>query len=307
MEELILSVSMPNYNHASYLPQRIPSLLAAMPQNSELIIVDDGSTDGSAEIIQKFAEQDPRIVFIKKEKNGGVIQALQEILARARGKFLSFQSSDDYILPHFFLRLLDFSKEYPGFAIYTSHFGFCRDHIPRHSNEIESHPLIYKLQKPGLFRTDQIVQIFFKTEFWIPGHASIIERESAIRAGGFNSSLSQHADWFLIHVAAFLGGVAYLPETLSILRLDRNSFSSRQIANKKKLFEVEMNFFKILKKEEMKELRTLFSRSGILRGYIKRRFFSLFFRPIYWDFLLFFSIRFIQRCFRKLYYARQGL
>ena len=300
MEELILSVSMPNFNHASYLPKRIPSLLCAMPKNSELIIVDDGSTDGSAEIIQNFSKQDERILFIKKRKNEGVIIALQEILKIARGKFISFQSSDDWILPNFFFTLLNFSKNYPGFAIYTSHFGYCQKQIPEDLNEIKSNPLIDKAEKPSFFHADQIVKVFFKTNFWIPGHASIIQKDFAIKAGGFITSLSHHSDWFMIHAAALLGGVAYLPETLAIWRLANDSFSFQQHANKKELYKVQMSFFRILRRKEKKELRSLFRRSGVLRGCIRCRLISLFFRPIYWDFLIFYTIGFFQRRFRRL-------
>ncbi len=153
MEEIVLSVSMPNYNHGSYLLKRIPSLLDAMPHNAELIIVDDGSTDNSVEIIEQFAVLDKRIIFIRHEKNKGVIAALNQILAIARGKFISFQSSDDHIFPHFFSTMLKTAQDYPNYAIYCSNFGFCQDFIPKDLSTVKFHQLLSNIDTKKIAST----------------------------------------------------------------------------------------------------------------------------------------------------------
>lgn len=295
MEPLILTVSMPNFNHASYLPTRIPSILEAMPQNSELIIIDDGSTDESVSIIEKFQKKDPRIVFIKKEKNQGVISVLQEILFLARGKFISFQSSDDGIFPHFFSRMLDFASQYPGYAVYTSNFGYSNEKLPSKEEEVKYNLLIQNFKQIGLFSKEQIVQVFSKKELWIPGHASILKRELLLSLGGFIPSLEQHADWFLIHSAALIGGVAYLPETLAIWRIAADSYSFAESAKKQKHFQIQLNFFNLLKQKDMKELRIRFRKSALLRGVIREYFMYFCIHPRYWDFLFFFVTRVLKK------------
>lgn len=292
---------MPNYNHGKYLPERIPSLLKALPINGELIIVDDGSTDESAEIIQEFAKQDPRLVFIKKDKNEGVVAALQAILQKARGKYISFQSSDDYILPNFFKEMLTLAETHPDFGIYCSNFGFCHGDLDKEMKNLQWSLLSEKAETIRLFPPEDIVQVFRKVGFWVPGHSSIISREWIEKLGGFNPVLCQHSDWFLFHSIALMAGVAYLPKNLSIWRLDEQSFTSQERKNKKALFQIHMQYFKILNQKDLKDLRVRFRDSNLLREAILWRLFSLVIRPQYWDFLFSFATGLIGRKWRKFW------
>ncbi|PIS02130.1 MAG: hypothetical protein COT85_07050 [Chlamydiae bacterium CG10_big_fil_rev_8_21_14_0_10_42_34] len=300
MTDLILSVSLPTYNHAIYLPERIPSILAAMPQNAELIIVDDGSTDNSEEIIRSFAEQDSRIIFMKNEKNLGVIKSLHKITATARGKYMSFLSADDYILPEYFSKILHFAEKYPSFAIYVSNFGYSNDVIPKSHDEIKSDFLLPNPKGPSFFGPKQTIHLFSHTAFWVPAHCSIIQRETLLQLGGFREEFKHNTDWFLFHAAALIGGVAYLPETLAVWRLDNKGYTSQTTNHDQNLFNVQISIFNYLRKSERKDLRPLFARSGVLRGVLKQRFFYFLFRPVYWDFLLFSCIRYIRNSWKKL-------
>lgn len=91
-----VSVIIPVYNSEKYLEQCIKSVVNQTYKNLEIILVDDGSTDGSAELCDRFSEEDSRVVVIHKS-NGGVSSARNCGIARARGKFLVFVDADDYI------------------------------------------------------------------------------------------------------------------------------------------------------------------------------------------------------------------
>lgn len=301
MDEIILTVSMPNYNHAKYLPQRIPSLLKALPTNSELIIVDDGSTDQSVQIIEEFAKHDQRLIFIRKKQNQGVMSALDTILQKARGKYISFQSSDDYILPNFFQELLTVAEAYPHFGIYCSNFGFSYGDLDQEMKTAQWSLLSEKVDSLTLFPAENIVTVFRKVGFWVPGHSSIISREWVEKLGRFHPILRQHADWFLIHAVALMAGVVYLPKNLAIFRMDDQSFTSRERKKKKALFEIHMEYFKILSGKGAQELRARFRASNLLREAIIWRVFSLLIRPQYWDFLFSFATGVIERKWRKFW------
>ena len=93
---VVVSVIVPVYNVEDYLEQCLESVISQTFGNIEIICVDDGSTDRSGEILEKFAEADSRIIVIHK-KNGGLSSARNAALSRVKGKYICFVDSDDWL------------------------------------------------------------------------------------------------------------------------------------------------------------------------------------------------------------------
>ena len=93
-----ISVIVPVYNVAGYLPQCVDSILSQDYGDLEVILIDDGSTDGSGEICDRYAAQDSRVRVIH-QKNGGAAAAKNAGLRLATGEYLAFADSDDYLEP----------------------------------------------------------------------------------------------------------------------------------------------------------------------------------------------------------------
>lgn len=93
-----ISVIVPVYNVAVYLSQSLDSILSQDYQNLEVILIDDGSTDASGAICDRYAAEDSRVRVIHR-KNGGAAAAKNTGLAVATGAYLSFVDSDDYLEP----------------------------------------------------------------------------------------------------------------------------------------------------------------------------------------------------------------
>ena len=91
-----LSIIVPVYNTAQYLPQCIESILKQSFKNWELILIDDGSTDGSAEICEEWAQKDARIKVIHKV-NSGQADSRNQALEICQGAYIGFVDSDDWI------------------------------------------------------------------------------------------------------------------------------------------------------------------------------------------------------------------
>ena len=106
VQEPLISVIVPVYNTAGYLPQCIDSLLAQTHKNLEIFLVDDGSTDVSGAICDAYAEADARIAVIHK-RNGGVSSARNVALELAKGEYIGFVDSDDRIQPDMYSALLE--------------------------------------------------------------------------------------------------------------------------------------------------------------------------------------------------------
>ena len=93
-----ISVIMPVYNGGAALEQAIESVLTQTMTDFELLLVDDGSTDGSAELCERFAEKDERVRLIR-QKNGGICAARNTGMDAAAGRYLAFCDDDDRMLP----------------------------------------------------------------------------------------------------------------------------------------------------------------------------------------------------------------
>lgn len=106
----LISVIVPVYNTEKYLDRCIQSILAQTYTDFELLLVDDGSTDSSGAICDKYAEQDSRVRVFHKE-NGGVSSARNMGLDNVRGEYVGFVDADDYVLPEF---LSNFISIYNG-------------------------------------------------------------------------------------------------------------------------------------------------------------------------------------------------
>ena len=97
--EVTVSIGLPTYNRAHLLSRAIESVLAQSFTDFELIVVDDGSTDNTEELVKSF--QDGRIRYLKHENNRGLMASRNTALRESHGKYLAFQDSDDWWRPDF--------------------------------------------------------------------------------------------------------------------------------------------------------------------------------------------------------------
>lgn len=117
-EKELISIVVPVYNVKQYLPACIDSMLAQTYRNLEIILVDDGATDGSGEICDQYMEKDKRIRVIHKP-NGGVSSARNAGIDAATGALIGFVDSDDTIAPEMYQTL------YSDICQYSADIAHC--------------------------------------------------------------------------------------------------------------------------------------------------------------------------------------
>ncbi|MGV8577607.1 glycosyltransferase, partial [Pseudomonas aeruginosa] len=108
---LMLSVIVPMHNAGELLEPFLASLLAQREQRLEVIIVNDGSTDGSGGIAHRYAAAHPHIRVID-QANAGVSNARNAGLAVARGKYVAFPDADDVLAPDMYSTLLEQAEQH---------------------------------------------------------------------------------------------------------------------------------------------------------------------------------------------------
>ncbi len=109
--EKLISVIVPVYNVEKYLVYCLDSILAQTYNNLQIILVDDGSTDSSGKICDEYKLKDVRIQVIHKA-NGGLSDARNTGMKQAKGEYISFIDSDDYIYPTFYKELVNNLQKY---------------------------------------------------------------------------------------------------------------------------------------------------------------------------------------------------
>ncbi|MBR0406753.1 MAG: glycosyltransferase [Clostridia bacterium] len=118
----LVSVIVPVYQVEAYLEKCVLSVLRQDMRDFELILVNDGSPDGCGAICERFARQDQRIRYIRKE-NGGLSDARNAGIGAAAGEYLSFIDADDFVEPTYLSYLLSLTREAPGCKVsQANHF-----------------------------------------------------------------------------------------------------------------------------------------------------------------------------------------
>jgi len=177
----IISVLMPVYNGEKYLPKAIKSILGQTFSNFEFIIINDGSTDKTEEIIKSFS--DPRIIYIRNESNLGLSKSFNIGIDRAKGEYLARMDADDISEPKRFERQLLFLKKRPHVDIVGSSLTFI--------DENDKKEWIYRRQLNH-------INIKFTSLFSTPiMHPTIMGRIGIFKSHHYNEGLSNSEDYEL--------------------------------------------------------------------------------------------------------------
>ena len=170
----ILSIAVPCYNSEAYMEKCIDSLLAG-GEEVEILIVDDGSKDGTAEIADRYQEKYPTIVKAVAKSNGGHGDAVNCGLEHATGKYFKVVDSDDWVDEEALLKVLDtvkgFVKDESEVDMVIANYvyekvGMTHKKVIRYDNVLPENQ-IFKWEDIGHFRLDQYIlmhSVIYRTE-----------------------------------------------------------------------------------------------------------------------------------------------
>lgn len=135
--KMLLSILIPSYNHAKYIEETIQSIWKQNFLNLEIIVIDDGSTDNSFEILQRLQTNSPVSMYIESHENMGVVKTLNKALKKSQGKYIALMASDDLYCENAFEPLLEILKGDSLIKIiYGNGHGFSKNGID--SNKIHN-------------------------------------------------------------------------------------------------------------------------------------------------------------------------
>jgi len=213
-----VSVVMSVFNGEKYLHEAMDSILRQTFTQFEYVIIDDGSTDGTARIIQSY--RDPRIVLVSRE-NRGLVASLNEAILSASGAYVARQDADDVSHLDRLQKQSDFLQQNPRCVAVGSWFEeFCQDGFSRTNRT----PL-----------TDSLIRarLVWGTCF---GHGSVMfKRQAAIEAGLYRAEMWPAEDYDLWTRLAPLGSMANLPNVLYRYRVHEGSISEQHNSQQQRL------------------------------------------------------------------------
>lgn len=198
-----VSVLLSVYNGERYLAAALDSILSQSLTDWEFVIVDDGSTDGSADIIREYSRGDRRIVHLESVGNQGLIRALNRGIAACSGEYLARQDADDVSEPARLEVQAAFLSAHPGHVLVGSRF-----------DEIDEEGRVLGAQRVPFFQTDSEIQRhkYRKNPF---AHSSVmIRKEVVIAVGGYREQ-SRHAEDYDLWLRILKRGKGHnLPDVL---------------------------------------------------------------------------------------------
>ena len=124
---ITVSVLLCNYNDARYLPDSLSAICAQTRLPEEVVVIDDGSTDNSVEIIEGFGRRYPFIRVLRNETNRGLLYSINRALNEARCDFVVWAAADDRLMPNFLERNAKCLSEYPAAGMTFSRLAVFRD------------------------------------------------------------------------------------------------------------------------------------------------------------------------------------
>lgn len=233
----VITVIIPCYNQAHYLPDAVHSVIAQTYPHWECLIIDDGSTDATEKVAVRFCNTDERIKYIRKE-NGGLSSARNKGLDAAKGSFIQFLDSDDLINENKFSSSVQ--QAAGADVIMCNYKTFTdRDHLKDPS---------FKLNRE-LFNFHSLLT-GWDDGFVFPPHAGLFKAH-LFKALRFNETLRAREDW-LMWLQVYQAGVKtfFIDRPYALYRSSPNSMSQDKLKMDKSLVEVYRIIYPMLPENE---------------------------------------------------------
>jgi glycosyltransferase involved in cell wall biosynthesis len=215
-----VSVIIPTYNRAYIVREAIESGVSQTYQDFEIIVVDDGSTDNTAEIVGSV--QDERIRYICHEKNRGYSAACNTGIRAAKGNIVGFLDSDDLWKPDYLDRLVCFFNRHPEVQVVFSDVEIIEEQrtIPSLINLMKSFPKHLKHRAAGneYVLSNRQMYLCLLEEVPIKPTAMLVKREMFLREGTFDELWPSGTDWDLLIRFSRSAGFGYIDLPLVIQR-----------------------------------------------------------------------------------------
>ncbi len=216
-----VTLVVPNYNHAHYLPESLGSIAAQTRAPDRVLIIDDCSTDDSIAVISRFLAGHPNWQLIRHAANQGVVRGQNEALARADTDWIGFLGADDALHPTYLEKTLAAVEAAPEAGLICA---CCEIIGPSQGRMLR--PMMLPAQASTMMMPADVRRILLTGDNYFSGTVSLY-RCTALRAlGGFDVKLGSFSDAFLARRLALTYGFYFLADILGYWRIHGQNYST---------------------------------------------------------------------------------
>lgn len=225
MKKPLVSVIVPNYNHAPFLVERLETILSQKYPELELIILDDASTDGSHEILESYSDRDrvAQIVF-NTVNSGSAFAQWRKGIEKARGEYIWIAESDDSCDSSFLDTMIRDITRKKGTVM-----AFCRSMcIDEKNRELGVHPNQEHLEDRFRMKGEKFIKKWLGVKNTVVNASSVVFRkDAALNVSDDYSSYKGVGDWLFWIEIARQGYVAFNPKALNRFRRHEGNTTQR--------------------------------------------------------------------------------
>jgi glycosyltransferase involved in cell wall biosynthesis len=228
LDEISLGVVIPNKNDSKFLEDCLESVLHQSSLPDEIIFIDDGSSDNSVEIAEKYLTLMPDCLIIKNKTSKGTMAVLNQGLMISNSDYLLFLSSNDCLLQGIFSEVRDNIKmleKRPG--VWSALVKFLDENgIPKRSHY--SPLLSFSVE---YFNKYQCINFANKLGNWFTGTTTFYDRENLKKIGGFDPNIGGLGDLFAALQLSSLNGAIFCPKPYGYMRTHREGLLNKTLGN----------------------------------------------------------------------------
>jgi glycosyltransferase involved in cell wall biosynthesis len=277
-----VAIILSNYNHGRYLPESLGDICGQTRPADQIIVIDDGSTDGSAAIIEEVAARDGRITFLRNGRNLGLQESIARALPLVTTDYLVWAASDDRLLPEFLQKSMPPLERHPEAGLCFSDLsvlqGDTGEVVRMAATPGVGH--IFDLRDLPEHLTPATIRQRMKRAYLpIAGNSVVVRRKALLAVGGYPPELDWRSDWFAYTVIALRFGACVVPEALALRRHNSDSYSHRGMRDSVRQAATMGALFDLLAQPRYRDVRRAFRRcpsnfsplrSPMLSGQLRR-------------------------------------
>lgn len=265
-----VSIIVTSYNYANYITETLDSLLSQTWKNWEALVIDDGSSDESKDIIIKYTEKDDRIKYLEHEghSNKGLAESVKLGVERASGDYIAFCESDDRLHPSAIELQVQKLEKYPDAALSFSSVKLIGDkeYFPQYEKYIEHVKNIISTKGEPIHGVEVL-----KETNPIFTFSCVVVRSCVIKKCNFDSPYQPYLDWWLWRQIGHNNKIIFNDIPLTFWRVHGKSFmrSVDEVEKMSCFLKEESDNFIYLKEGEY--LKVKFRNSNLFNKFIFRR------------------------------------
>jgi glycosyltransferase involved in cell wall biosynthesis len=222
----LVTLVVPLYNHALYVGQCLESIFSDAYPNKEIVVIDDGSTDGSFQVTRAWYEINRQRFSgrfdLSSRENRGVTRTLNELVSRAAGDFIVVLASDDYLLPGGIQARLDYLRAHPDrMAVIGDCIVIDQNSIKLHDSGLSG----FKRGRKAYLVHEKLIAYELVFRWCVPGPVFMARKELYRMIGGYREDIAvEDRDFYLRMIARGLLGFVDYP--VAAYRIHTGGFTS---------------------------------------------------------------------------------